>query len=220
MRTPPSDGPTTDAVWNMIVFRLMAFGRSSRGTSVGTSACRAGMSKAPTAAPSAASTYIGHTVVRPRNVSTASASATSAAPVWVISISFRRSQASATTPLIIEKIMIGTTRTRPTIPSARPLRLRRTSSETCHSSAAFCIIEPVNDASRPSQISRKLRCGARRTGRRARRPPWKRRRPLSQGTDDRVRLVWLLEERAFLGRQREAQRVDRFVEVRAASTRR
>lgn len=52
--TPPSAGPTTAAVWNMMVFRAMAFGRCSRGTSVGTSACRAGKSKAPTAAPSAA----------------------------------------------------------------------------------------------------------------------------------------------------------------------
>ena len=54
--SPPSDGPTTDAVWNMIVFRLIAFGRCSRGTSVGTSALRAGRSNAPTAEPSAAST--------------------------------------------------------------------------------------------------------------------------------------------------------------------
>src|SRR5690242_6388903 len=36
--TPPSDGPITEAVWNMMVLRLMAFGRCSRGTSDGTSA--------------------------------------------------------------------------------------------------------------------------------------------------------------------------------------
>ncbi len=54
--SPPSDGPTTEAVWNMIVLRLIALGRCSRGTSVGTSAPRAGKSKAPTAEPSAAST--------------------------------------------------------------------------------------------------------------------------------------------------------------------
>ena len=54
--TPPSEGPTTDAVWNMIVLRLIAFGRCSRGTSDGTSALRAGRSKAPTAEASAAST--------------------------------------------------------------------------------------------------------------------------------------------------------------------
>src|SRR5215204_4757191 len=35
---PPSDGPATDAVWNMIVFRLIAFGRCSRGTRVGNDA--------------------------------------------------------------------------------------------------------------------------------------------------------------------------------------
>ena len=35
---PPIDGPITDAVWNMIVLRLMAFGRCLRGTSIGTSA--------------------------------------------------------------------------------------------------------------------------------------------------------------------------------------
>src|SRR6478672_5075625 len=54
IRIPPSDGPTTDAVWNMIVLRLIALGRCSRGTSDGTSALRAGRSNAPTAAPSAA----------------------------------------------------------------------------------------------------------------------------------------------------------------------
>ena len=51
---PPSAGPSTDAVWNMIVLRLIAFGRCSRGTSVGSSACRDGRSNALTAAPIAA----------------------------------------------------------------------------------------------------------------------------------------------------------------------
>ena len=87
-----------------------------------------------------------------------SAAATSVAAIWVKSISRRRSQASATTPLIIENTMIGTTRTRPTRPSARPLRSGGTSSDTCHRSAAFCIIEPVNETKSPIQISRKLRC--------------------------------------------------------------
>src|SRR5262249_658008 len=64
--------------------------------------------------------------------------------------------ASATTPLIMENTMIGTTFTRPTSPSASPLR-SGTSSDTCHSSAAFCIIEPVNDRNNPAQIRRKLR---------------------------------------------------------------
>jgi len=44
------------ATWNIMALRLMAFGRCSRGTSVGTSAWRAGRSKVPTEAPSAAST--------------------------------------------------------------------------------------------------------------------------------------------------------------------
>jgi len=53
--TPPAAGPTTDAVWNMIALRLIAFGRSAAGTSVGINACRAGLSKVPKAAPAAAS---------------------------------------------------------------------------------------------------------------------------------------------------------------------
>ena len=64
---------------------------------------------------------------------------------------------SATTPLIIEKITTGTTRTSPTKPSASPLRSGGTSSDTCHSSAAFCIIDPVKDKNSPNQISRKFR---------------------------------------------------------------
>ena len=62
--------------------------------------------------------------------------------------------ASATTPLIIEKITTGATRTSPTTPSAIALRSGETSSDTCQSSAAFCIIEPVNETSSPIQISR------------------------------------------------------------------
>ena len=54
MTMPPSAGPSTCAVCCMIVLRLMAFGRSSRGTRLGTSDCRAGRSNAPTAEPSAA----------------------------------------------------------------------------------------------------------------------------------------------------------------------
>ena len=54
----------------------------------------------------------------------------------------------------MENMTIGTTRTRPTIPSARAFFSGVTSSETCQSNPAFCIIEPVVDASRPSQIRR------------------------------------------------------------------
>ena len=53
--SPPIAGPATEANWNMIAFKVMAFGRCSRGTSMGTRACRAGRSKVLTAAPSAAS---------------------------------------------------------------------------------------------------------------------------------------------------------------------
>ena len=38
MSSPPIAGPATDAAWIMIVFKLMAFGRCSRGTSIGRSA--------------------------------------------------------------------------------------------------------------------------------------------------------------------------------------
>ena len=75
----------------------------------------------------------------------ASSAATIVAAICVNSISLRRSHASATTPLIIEKTMIGNTRTRPTMPSASPFRSGGTSSDTCHSSPAFCIIEPEKE---------------------------------------------------------------------------
>ena len=67
--------------------------------------------------------------------------------VCVASISLLRSSASATTPLISENTMMGTTRTSPTIPSARPFRLAGTSKETCHSMAAVCIIDPEKEMS-------------------------------------------------------------------------
>ena len=50
--------------------------------------------------------------------------------------------------------MIGATFTSPTRPSASPFRSGDTSSDTCQSSAAFCIVEPVIDASSPIQIRR------------------------------------------------------------------
>ena len=65
--------------------------------------------------------------------------------------------ASATTPLTSENTTIGTTRTRPTIPSARPAWSGGTSSETCHSIAAVCMKVPENETSRPIQSRRKLR---------------------------------------------------------------
>ena len=48
-------------------------------------------------------------------------------------------------------------RARPTRARA-PSRSGGTSSDTCHSSAAFCMIVPENDTSSPIQISRKFRC--------------------------------------------------------------
>src|SRR6185436_17849877 len=69
---PASDGPTIDDAWNMIVLRLIALDRCSRGTRLGTSACRAGASNAPTAETSAASRYSGQTALSPEKVSTPS----------------------------------------------------------------------------------------------------------------------------------------------------
>jgi hypothetical protein len=141
----------------MIVFRLIAFGRSSRGTRLGTSDWRAGRSNAPTAELRAASAYTGNTDVLPLKASKARPAATIAEPVCVRSISRRRSDASATTPLMMEKMTIGTNLTSPTMPSASPFRSGGTSSETCHRSAAFCIHVPVKESSRPIQIRRKFR---------------------------------------------------------------
>src|SRR5260221_435134 len=79
-------------------------------------------------------------------------------PVCVISMSLRRSSASATTPLMSENATIGTTRTRPTRPSASPRWAGGTITETCHRIAAFCIMEPAIDTSWLVQSRRKLRC--------------------------------------------------------------
>ena len=46
----------TDAIWIMMLFRLIAFGRCSRGTRFGVSAWRAGTSNAPAAELTAVST--------------------------------------------------------------------------------------------------------------------------------------------------------------------
>ena len=56
MTRPAIDGPTTDAAWKTIVFRLSALGRCSRGTRLGISDWRAGASNADAADVSAAST--------------------------------------------------------------------------------------------------------------------------------------------------------------------
>ena len=56
MTRPPSAGPITDAIWDIMLFRLTAFARCSLGTRFGVSACRAGRSKAPAAELTAVST--------------------------------------------------------------------------------------------------------------------------------------------------------------------
>src|SRR5204862_280509 len=78
--------------------------------------------------------------------------------VWVASITLRRSSASATTPLSIEKTMIGTTWTAPTSPSAIALRPGAARSDTCQRMAAVCIREPEKERSWPIQRSAKSRC--------------------------------------------------------------
>ena len=77
--------------------------------------------------------------------------------VCVISISRRRSKASAATPLIIENRMTGKMRTSPTRPSAIARLSGGTSTDTCHSTAADCMKVPENETRRPIQSSRKLR---------------------------------------------------------------
>ena len=75
----------------------------------------------------------------------------------VISISRRRSNASAATPLIIENSTTGKIRTSPTSPSAMARLSGGTSTETCHSTAEDCMKVPENETSRPIQSRRKLR---------------------------------------------------------------
>src|SRR5215203_3280968 len=125
----------------------------------------------------------------PKKVRNASANAPSADNDCVTIITRRRSMASATTPLTIEKNTTGATRARPTNPSASPFFPGSASNDTCHSSAAFCIVEPVKEISRPIQINRKFR--------------WRRatiERPKSEAKHD-VRLVRLFDERRLFERQ-------------------
>ncbi len=126
-------------------------GKSSRGTRVGMSACRAGRSNAPKAEESAASAKIGHTALRPLTASRPSSVAQAAMPICEASITLRRSNESATMPLRSEKPMMGMTRTSPTMPSAMGLPV---TSYTCHRMAAFCIIVPVTEMIIPSQSKR------------------------------------------------------------------
>src|SRR5215831_13214862 len=139
----------------------------------------------------------------PRNVKAARTSETIAALDCVSSISRRRFHASATTPLTIDRHTIGTTRTRPTRPSASAF-FSGHSNDTCHNSAAFCIIDPVIEASRPIQISRKLRWVSA--------TKWSRAIRL-EGTNDGVGLVQLFEVFAVLGGQLHVQSIDGFVEM-------
>src|SRR5215475_6546368 len=96
--------------------------------------------------------------VTPKYVRLARPKATSAASVCVSNSKLRRSTASATTPLIIENTTTGATRPSPTSPSTSAFLSGGTRSETCQSSAAFCMNVPENDTSSPIQISRKFRC--------------------------------------------------------------
>src|SRR5215472_1635123 len=156
----------------------------------------------------------------PRNVNAASTSETMAALDCVSSISRLRFHASATTPLNIDRQTIGTTRTRPTRPSANAF-FSGHSSDTCHNSPAFCIIDPVTDASRPIQINRKLRwVSATKCSRATTVVPVARATPVVsddadrrftsrsglEGANDRMRLVQLFEILAILGRQLHLQR--------------
>ena len=75
----------------------------------------------------------------------------------VISISRRRSNASAATPLMSENRITGTMRTRPDESERDARRSAGTSTDTCQSTAADCMKEPENETSRPIQSRRKFR---------------------------------------------------------------
>ena len=153
----------------MIVLRLMALGRCSRGTRLGRSAWRAGPSEAPAAAPTPAMRRTSQGRARPANVRSASPAAASAIATCATSMSRRRSNASAITPLHSPKTKMGPTRARPTRPSARAFHSGGARIETCQRSAAVCIIEPDIETSWPSHRRRKFRWRRRSEGRVVRR---------------------------------------------------
>jgi len=103
--------------------------------------------------------------------------------------------------------MIGTTLTSPTAPSARPFR-SGTSSDTCQSSAAFCMKLPVNDSSSPIQIRRKFRYRSATIDRRENKLPGR-----EHVAEDRMGLVLLGQEPLVVGRQPHVQRADGIVEM-------
>ena len=90
----------------------------------------------------------------PRNVSIASSEASTVSRLVVTSISLRRSKASATTPENSAQMRIARNLNRPTRPSASGRERSSTSSATCQSTAAFCIIEPAVDTSWPTHSKR------------------------------------------------------------------
>jgi len=94
-------------------------------------------------------------VSRPRRVTTPSVRATRVMADCVTIRTRRRSRRSATRPPTIEKMTMGTTRTRPTRPSARGERVRI---QTCQSIATFCICVPTSDTSIENARRRKSRC--------------------------------------------------------------
>ncbi|OGS00813.1 MAG: hypothetical protein A2V88_17520 [Elusimicrobia bacterium RBG_16_66_12] len=98
MRMPASAGPTMREAFRMRPLSAIALPLSSGGTSSGTKACRAGMSKALTAPRKAASATTCQTCTRPRLVMTASAAAWMRAKAWVQRSTLRRSQRSAAAP--------------------------------------------------------------------------------------------------------------------------
>ena len=92
-------------------------------------------------------------LANPPAVASASPVAAAIITSWAVSISRRRSTASAITPLTSPKRRMGARRARPTRPSDIAFHCGGARSETCQRIAAVCIIEPDIDTSCPSHRS-------------------------------------------------------------------
>ena len=136
------------------LFKAMALVRSDRGTRLGTSAWRAGVSSVPARASSADVTYREEGVTASASVKPARATGTVSCAIWVPMMRRRRSIASAMRPPSKASAICGTARARP----SRPIcHAEFVSSYICHAIATVVNWLPIAESTTPPQKRRKSR---------------------------------------------------------------
>ncbi len=126
MRMPPIDGPMMREALIIDEFSAMAFGRSSRSSTISTTnACRAGVSNELITPCTSCSAITSATVMTFINASTASAADCNADRICVMTRMRCRSHRSTSTPANGERISIGICPANPTMPSSSSDPVRR-----------------------------------------------------------------------------------------------